>query len=1238
MPDIEKTKEFIKARCKYIELIKKELLGPGSEISIPDEQNELITNSPDVRYSIGILFPRNNKINADNDDSVRVEESATEEIEEEILEDQEDDSTSERLKPEAVSRGDEDNLDEEIGLATQNMPSSMGITFFARGDSTEINCNVRFATYRNAKAQDCRIPFYPRDPEEYMVPDQLASYIMFDKDEQCLKYTSNGISKKVVRELEEEDFLDFDEYGIFNAMYKLSDQFKSGFVRIPHSVYVKLKFDESDYIDSNKALDDTTAKITALRRKIKDDLYSITVMLVNDSDDKSNGTRCLFQPEIKILTKDNRFLFAEYSGISHFSLLDDEEKSLEMQYRNKKVYGTGLGTSLGWEIDSNGNGELYNDFFPQIEVPQMDFELPVEFTIDPKTLSMKYLSDLSSLTSKDEKITLLRKFVSAYKGWIETLVTKLQDIDEKYDGRYHEIGQKNIDGCLKSCLRMEKGIDSLERECNKWYSFELANRAMFMQRVHLSLQNKTSNKDRYPYDEELTDLLNGIQYSEESGLTEDKYSWRPFQLAFLLMSVNSVSDDSCEDRDIVDLIWFPTGGGKTEAYLGLTAFTIFHRRLAHIDSSSGTTVIMRYTLRLLTAQQFTRASTLICACEYIRQDSLKRRPKYKSYQLGDEEISIGLWIGGDHTPNKNDKAKEHLNELTDATEDNLRAIKEKHNKFQVLKCPWCGTKLVKDRVGGRMVGIFGYRMRDNRYFELFCPQESCFYNQVGKLPIQLVDEELYKAPPTLLFGTVDKFALLPWKKEIGAFFGINTSNRAPELIIQDELHLISGPLGTMVGLYETAINALCASKGTSPKIVASTATIRRAAEQCSTLYDSEVAQFPHPGLDSEDSFFARESVINHDIGKYGRIYVGLMPSGKTKAMMEVRSIAALLQKINSLDLPYEIKDKFWTLTVYFNSLKDLGKCSTLVNDDVKDFIKRTAYRFGTAKDARIIGSADELTSRVSTTELNETLDKLEKLEYSKENVENKRYASNILLATNMISVGIDVARLNVMLLVGQPKLTSEYIQASSRVGRSFPGIVFTMYDGSRSRDRSHYEQFKSYHESFYKYVEPTGATPFSKPARDRALHAIVISLLRHLNLELSPETGASKFSQQKYADKIEEIKKYITEREISIIQRMNSGMFSDSTEISCEIDKIVEEWEHIAKSYDEGNFVYGEKYMIRRPNEGEGRLLKVFNTDRSDIAPFDTMTSMRNVDASVAGNVLVWRNEYGIRIGSKNTT
>lgn len=364
----------------------------------------------------------------------------------------------------------------------------------------------------------------------------------------------------------------------------------------------------------------------------------------------------------------------------------------------------------------------------------------------------------------------------------------------------------------------------------------------------------------------------------------------------------------------------------------------------------------------------------------------------------------------------------------------------------------------------------------------------------------------------------------------------------------------------------------------SPQDSCSTATIRRAKEQCAALYNRDVAQFPSPGLDADDSYFAKEKVIDHKEGKYGRLYVGLMSSGKTKAMMEIRSISSLMQCIHRMSLTDEIKDKFWTLTTYFGSLRDLGKCRTLAEDDIKDAITRQAQRLGTKQNARKFYSPDELTSRASTTELNETLDKLEKTQYSHENY-NK--VSHLLLATNMISVGIDVARLNVMLLVGQPKLTSEYIQASSRVGRSFPGVAFTMYDASKSRDRSHFEQFKQYHESFYRYVEPTGATPFSKPARDRSLKALLVAMIRNSEPSLSSEKDAAKFTVEQHADLIEKIKSYIVARSISITKRLNPDMLNDGVDIADEIDAFFRDWEETASVYDVEHFSYGEKYMVQ---------------------------------------------------------
>jgi hypothetical protein len=1210
------TIEMINAREEYIGLIRSELLGPGSEISIPDAEHELITNAPQVRYSMGILYPQENKINSENDDSMRIEESNVEEVDEEIdkIKENNEKSINEMhisdFNDEEKDFDEEKNLDEEISLASQNLPSSVGMTFFISEDCARIKCDISFATYRRAIVEDCLFPYNPENNENFNVPDQLIRFLKIEANNSCIRLRT-AVQKKEIRQIFETDSIPENQSVFKDIAYKLCDQLRMGYVRVPHEVEIELDFSKGIYIDNNKELDGTTAKITALKRKITDDIYSITVMMVNDLEDKAKGINCIHQPVICVDTNKNAFKFCEYSDFGSIGSDDEEEQSLALLYRNKKMYGTGLGTALEWEIDYNGMGKLYNEFFPQIEVPSIDFKLPQKTQVPKDVLSMRGLSDLNTC-NRNEKIQWLTSLVDTYDEWVEGLNKKLSSLEIKYQNQ----ANRNIDNCLTALKRMRSGIEMLEKNDDAWSAFLLANRAMFIQREQLEFQEKTSKIDRYPGNSEIEELLVNIDYKK----SEDKHFWRPFQLCFILMNIVSMVEERSPERDLVDLIWFPTGGGKTEAYLGLTAFVIFFRRIVHKIDSSGTAVIMRYTLRLLASQQFTRAATLICACEYIRMDCDRRRSMYTKYDLGKESITIGLWIGSAHTPNKNKDALKCLDKLNGATVSDIKYVKDRYNKFQVLKCPWCGTKLVKGIDNNKIIGQWGYKMRNNKSFYMSCPNVRCDFN--NKLPIQIVDEEIYKNPPSLLFGTVDKFAMLPWKKEVGNIFAAHNKNRTPELIIQDELHLISGPLGTMVGLYESSIDALCSIKGIRPKIVASTATIRRAKEQCSVLYNREVSQFPPSGIDSGDSFFARESIVSYDKLSFGRKYIGLMPSGKTKAMMEVRSLAALFQKIHSMNLDEEIKDKYWTLTVYFNSLKDLGKCSTLIDDDVKDFIKRMVYRLGTARDARIIVGADELTSRVSTTELNETLDKLEKWNYSKENIEKRRYASNALIATNMISVGIDIARLNVMLMVGQPKLTSEYIQASSRIGRSFPGVAFTLYDGTKSRDRSHYEQFKPYHESFYRFVEPTGATPFSKPARDRALHAVVISIIRNICEKLTDDNEAGNFNKEDYIEQTEKIKKYILDRTRQIANRNSLDMIDDSKKIESEIDMFFDKWERLASANSE--MFYGQKFMIKQPGEGEVRLLKQYNTSKDDSSAIDTMTSMRNVDSMVAGNVLVW--------------
>lgn len=308
------------------------------------------------------------------------------------------------------------------------------------------------------------------------------------------------------------------------------------------------------------------------------------------------------------------------------------------------------------------------------------------------------------------------------------------------------------------------------------------------------------------------------------------------------MILESVTNEDSDFRDTLDLIWFPTGGGKTEAYLGLMAFLFIYRRLKYPASSGGTISIMRYTLRLLTSQQFLRASKVICALELIRREDVTR--------LGNEPFSIGLWVGGASSPNTFKKAKEYVDE-------------KQYSKLVLTNCPWCGSHFSHNNYVSK---------EDNFHFT--CINKICDFGKISNniLPCNVVDEALYKAPPSLLIATVDKFARLAWEDRAGSFFGLN-GNRPPELIIQDELHLISSALGSIVGLYEVAIDTTLISRGMRAKYIASTATIKNAARQVETLFAKEMSIFPPSGLRYDDSYFAKTVPLEK---KAGRMYVGYL--------------------------------------------------------------------------------------------------------------------------------------------------------------------------------------------------------------------------------------------------------------------------------------------------------------------------------------------------------------------------
>ena len=439
------------------------------------------------------------------------------------------------------------------------------------------------------------------------------------------------------------------------------------------------------------------------------------------------------------------------------------------------------------------------------------------------------------------------------------------------------------------------------------------------------------------------------------------------------------------------------------------------------------------------------------------------------------------------------------------------------------------------------------------------------------IPVLVVDEEIYHRPPTMMIATVDKFAMMAWRGQVRTLFGrvgqecerhgllwqgadcngnhqtgkgfgaTKVKNispiRPPDLIIQDEFHLISGPLGTMVGLYETAVDELCGwtlgEHRVKPKIIASTATVRKAREQVNNVFMRRVSVFPPHGLDVEDNYFSVQRPIED---KPGRRYLGVCSPGSSRPAMLIRVYTSFLTAAQALfDRFGEPADPYMTMVGYFNSLRELGGMKRLAEDDVQTRSYRVQMSMveRPALAQRSVSNIRELTSRVSSQDIPKYLDQLEVKFKSEFNAATGKYvtkwqegdtrAIDVVLATNMLSVGVDVNRLGLMAVNGQPKGTAEYIQATSRVGRSFPGLVCTVLTWARPRDLSHYETFEHYHATFYKHVEAQSVTPFSPRAMDRGLTGSLLSLMRLENDAFSPNEGAGKLDKSDQSEITEAI-------------------------------------------------------------------------------------------------------------------
>lgn len=870
--------------------------------------------------------------------------------------------------------------------------------------------------------------------------------------------------------------------------------------------------------------------------------WIVTTTLCNfqmEGDDSSASDRAektLFEARLRCVIESGEV--GAYPRVDR-SLLDDEEQEIELQYAHRQIYAIGHGCAADWEEDEGRIVELRTETMPAVEVPQMTAD-----TGSGSEISLQ-LAQLAKLDSDHDRLApALSNFVDGYEGWAGKQKSALPGLAP--DDR--AAGNRIAARIERTIARMRTGLAMLGRDGNVRLAFAIANRAMLDQmRQHEKAQGK-HRKD-------------------------EAYRWRPFQLAFLLTVLESTANGESELRDTVDLIWFPTGGGKTEAYLGLIAFQIALRRLRHTDTGGGTCVLMRYTLRLLTRDQFIRASRLICALELIRRER---------DDLGSETISIGLWVGEATSPNTWEKA---AGLVSQARGDRpVRAL-------VIDRCPWCGQGFAAER---------SYHATQDQ-FHFLCRDPACDFD--GELPLNVVDEALYAKPPTMLVATVDKFARLAWEERASAFFGA-ARHRPPELIIQDELHLISSALGSVAGLYEAGLDALVQLRGVYPKYIASTATIRMAAQQVQKLYGRDVAVFPPPGLSCDDAYFARTVPLTQ---RPGRLYVGyLAPMLNRQKCMAPLAAAMLLapQVLFETDQDAEaLLDAWWTQVVYHGSLKGVGNSHTAFTSNVGEFMRLLMQAHDLANHRH--PAIAQLTS-LQTAEQNSAI--FTRLAVPRD----EDGCLDAVLATNMVSVGLDVSRLALMTINGQPLTTAEYIQASSRVGRStVPGVVFANYYRDQARSLSHFESFRPYHEAFYRFVEPTSVTPFTYQARQRALHAALVIVMRHARLGLHGNHAAADFDPNAPAvrEAIEKLARRCRQATIDEHQ---------AAAVTQHIDNLVAAWRDEALGCKQARRAL--RYQVPDTDNASNRLL-YNHTDRIQ-GLWPTLQSMRNVEEAALLKVL----------------
>ena len=1284
---------------KYmVEELIKEIRGPRFGV------NELISFDPWSEYLSSIVIPREWKSDS-NDKSLENENIV--EIDDGLSEDDSNDGNF-------ITTYSSSTLDPQARI------KSFGLSFFSDNPNPKLEICATWGRY------------YKDDGSEKAYKLDGTKTERNDNSEYWKRYSFGEIFEIEIKDDEEDD----------ETIFKERTEYELNIIKTLKNYETEKEIRDRD--------SDGYVLIHIRRRETKDNLYVFSVFMLNDLNFSSNKKTtpniesCIFQPSIRI-NCDEKDLKSK-----HIEMINDSEKELDLLYQNKPTKAIGHMCSAIWEeidyVKKINMDQLWPDYKIRLKKNEKygnfcNPKLRTEFVpLYPATLPNFELDDNDKLNSDDfkakdlankspgELYETLIHLPELYDDWIKKNEEKLDN--PPYNNK---IAETLIEKEKNASLRIKKGIELIRDEDLVYTSFCFANKTM-------DLQNKWSQE------------VKNKNKKEGKDKKIKEFKWRPFQIAFFLMNLEDIYNEKSENKNILDLLWIPTGGGKTEAYLGIMAYTIALRRLKAYENNetgAGTSIISRYTLRLLTVQQFRRTLKMITAAEYLRvqkcENQIGWRPKHSKIKgnwiYGSTRFSTGLWVGGGVSPI-------HLIKTGGAMD--LLMGKESNNSYnpgepaQILKCPVCGSwltvpetglndevnelhividsksmskkeleKAIQKIVDNSEIDIEfngindknhkpGYytlfltvneKISRNKYnkeianpiddldceiaslspinigyfsslneikgeripekgnydFEIWCTNPECDLNNIEwvegcpypnsaecfpdgnykrdfispfeentrmPIPAYLIDDQVYTRCPTVIISTADKIARLAFEPKASAIFGnvthynkyfgynrnknnikelypqlpkgfeLNLSQynksitpfKAPDLIIQDELHLIDGPLGSLFGLYEAMVSAIIDKQGGNPKYIASTATISNAEKQVDLLFSKKLSQFPPHGLDISDNFFVKdfgdEEAWNDD--NPGRLYLGVYAPARGPLTPKIRIWGRMVKVCED----YKNDDKaknFWTIVGYYNSIRELGGALALYRDDIKNRLD-VIY---SSKDHRKLNEEDlkELSSRIDSTELPIILDDLER------DGLNKIPKYDAIFTTSMFGTGVDVSHLSLMLMNGQPKTTGSYIQATGRIGRDKGGLIVDLLRAGKARDLNHYEMFPSFHSRIYLDVEPVSVSPFSRGCLSRGLGPSMVAFLRNApDLEEEWEKNQGKTIQnEKSEEDIDFIYRYLRDRLIKMISFEENEDLINS--ILKNLEKCKKDWKKVSESIEGKSPFEMYEYYFEKPKK-----------------------------------------------------